>query len=133
MKPNFSGDYVLDRTASRLSAAGSGITMAVLRLEHDEPRLYCSARFASATDAIEFAFERFTDDRAVIVSEHEGSRCYWEDDVLVTEDRMGSPEAPVVMIWRYDLTDGGRRLRATEQMRGGGRDQDNVWEFARQG
>ena len=80
VKPNFSGDYVLDRTASMLSAAGSGITTAELRIEHDEPRFYCSARFASATDGIEFTFERFTDDRAVVVSAHEGSRCYWERD-----------------------------------------------------
>jgi len=66
------------------------------------------------------------------VSAHEGSRCYWEHDVLLTEDRMGSSEAPVVMIWRYQFTDEGRRLRATERMRGAGRDQDNVWEFERQ-
>ena len=45
---------------------------------------------------------------------------------------MGPPEAPVVMTWRYELGDGGRRLRATERIRGGGRDQDNVWEFERQ-
>ena len=133
MKPNFSGQYILDRDASVLSAAASGMTTAVLRIEHDEPRFYCAAKFSSAADAFEFTFERFTDDRAVVVSEHEGSRCYWEQDTLLTEDRMGSPEAPVVMIWRYELADGGRRLRATERMRGGGRDQDNVWEFARQG
>jgi hypothetical protein len=108
---------------------------AVLRIEHDEQLavLLRSKKFSTACDAVEFTFERFTDDRAVVVSEHEGSRCYWEHDALLTEDRMGSPERPVVMIWRYELTDGGRRLRATEQMRGGGRDQDNVWEFARQG
>jgi hypothetical protein len=35
------------------------------------------------------------------------------------------------MTRRYELLDGGRRLRATEQIRGAGRDQDNVWEFAR--
>jgi hypothetical protein len=35
------------------------------------------------------------------------------------------------MTWRYELIDG-RRLRAAEQIRGSGRDQDNVWEFVRQ-
>jgi hypothetical protein len=35
------------------------------------------------------------------------------------------------MSWRYELNDGGRRLTATEQIRGGGRDQDNVWVFER--
>jgi hypothetical protein len=35
------------------------------------------------------------------------------------------------MSWRYELLDGGRRLRAIEQLRGSGREQDNVWIFER--
>jgi hypothetical protein len=35
------------------------------------------------------------------------------------------------MSWRYELLDEGRRLRAVEQIRGGGRDQDNTWIFDR--
>jgi hypothetical protein len=131
MAPNFSGEYVLDRAACALSPHASGIATAVLRFEHEEPRLRCSASFASAADTIEFTFERFTDGRGVAGSAHETSRCYWEDDALVSEDRMGAPEAVVVMTWRYELADGGRRMRATERIRGGGRDQDNVWEFTR--
>jgi hypothetical protein len=131
VKPDFSGQYVLDRAASLLSASATAIETAVLRIELDDPRFRCSARFASAADAVEFNFERFTDGRQSEVSAHEGSCCYWEQDALISEDRMGAPEATVVMIWRYELTDGGRRLRATERMRGGGRDQDNVWEFTR--
>ena len=132
MKPNFSGEYVLDRSASALEGGAATIASASLRIEHDEPRFRCSARFAFATDVIEFTFERFTDGREVVISAHERSRCYWEHDALVTEDREGSPEVPVVMTWRYELDADGRRLRATERIRGGGRDQDNVWEFERQ-
>jgi hypothetical protein len=132
VKPNFSCQYVLDRAASTLSVGANAITMALLRIEHDEPRFGCSAKFTSAADAVEFMFERFTDGRENVVSAHESSRCYWEHDALVSEDWMGPREAAVVMIWRYELTNDGRRLRATEQMRGGGRDQDNVWEFQRQ-
>jgi hypothetical protein len=132
VKPNFSGEYVLDRPASVLSAAAGAIATALMRFEHDEPRFRCSARFASTADAVEFTFERFTDGRKSAASAHEVSCCYWEQDAIITEDRMGAPEAAVVMTWRYELTDGGRRLRATERIRGGGRDQDNVWEFERQ-
>jgi hypothetical protein len=32
---------------------------------------------------------------------------------------------------RYELQEGGRRLRAVEQIRGAGRDQDNLWVFER--
>jgi hypothetical protein len=35
------------------------------------------------------------------------------------------------MTWRYEIVDNGRSLQATEQIRGGGRDQDNIWVFAR--
>jgi hypothetical protein len=33
--------------------------------------------------------------------------------------------------FRHELLDAGRRLRAAEQLRGSGRDQDNVWIFER--
>lgn len=132
MKPNFSGEFVLDRPACALDANASAFTSARLLIEHDDPRFRCSASFATSANVFEFTFVRFTDGReSVIGAPHERTRCYWEHDVLVSEDREGTPEAPVVMTWRYELDAGGRRLRATERIRGGGRDQDNVWEFER--
>ena len=131
-KPNFSGEYALDRASSVLSANAAAIVTAVLRIEHADPRFHCSARFASASDAIEFTFDRVTDGRESIVSANERSRCLWDDDALVTEDRMGPGETGMVMTWRYELSDNGRRLRASERIVGAGRDQDNVWEFERQ-
>jgi hypothetical protein len=131
MKPDFSGDYVLDRDASAFGPSASAIVSARMRFTHDDPRFCCSARFASAADAMEFTFERFTDGRTASPGEQANSRCYWERDTIVSEDRMGSEDAAAVMTWRYELLDDGRRLRATEQIRGGGRDQDNVWEFER--
>ena len=132
MKPNLSGDYVLNRNASVLGPAASAITNARMRLTHDEPRLACSARFASKDDAMEFTFERFTDGRTMTSDNGDTSRCYWDGDTLVSEDRFGPAGAAVGMTWRYDLLGDGRQLRATEQIRGGGRDQDNVWSFERQ-
>lgn len=132
MKPNFSGEYILDRPSSVLSANAAATGSAVLRIEHADPRFQCSARFANAADAIEFTFERFTDGRESAVSAHERSRCYWDDDALMSEDRMGSGDEAVVMTWRYELVNDERRLRATERIRGAGRGQDNVWEFERQ-
>lgn len=59
MKPDFSGEYELDRPACTLSPAAAGVESAVLRIDHHEP------------------------------------------------------------VFR------------SEQLRGGGRDQDNIWEFVR--
>jgi len=130
MKPDFSGEYVLDRAASSLSPDASAMVSAHLRISHDEPRFRCSARFASHDDAVEFSFERFTDGRDGDASAPGTSRCYWDRDTIVSEDRMGEGDGTMLMTWRYELTAGGRRLRATERIRGS-RSQDNVWEFER--
>ena len=79
MKPDFSGEYFLDRPACALSAAAGDMATAWLRIEHDEPRIRCAARFATTADAVEFTFERITDGREVVVSAHESSRCHWDN------------------------------------------------------
>lgn len=132
MRPDFSGEYVLDRNASALSPNASAIAAAHMRITHDEPRFHCAARFTSHADAIEFTFERFTDGREGDAGAPGASRCYWDQETIVSEDRIGMGDGTALMTWRYDLTAGGCRLRATETIRGGGRDQDNVWEFDRQ-
>jgi hypothetical protein len=132
MRPDFSGEYVLDRAASSLSAHASAMATAHLRITHDEPRFCCAARFASHDDAVEFSFERFTDGREGNAAAPGSSRCYWEHEALVSEDRIAAGDATMLMTWRYELVAGGQRLRATERIRGAGRDQDNVWEFERQ-
>jgi hypothetical protein len=117
LKPDFSGEYVLDRQASRLSASASAMTAATLRIEHREPVFRCSGKFvAGGTTANEFTFE---------------IKSQWDGDVLVNEMLIDTHGPAFTMTWRYALLDGGQRLRATEQIRGGGHDQDNVWEFAR--
>jgi len=88
--------------------------------------------FVADGKTVEFSFERLTDGRDVAVGDNEVSRLYWEGDALVSEDRTGTPDPVLTISWRYELIDSGRRLRAVEQIRGGGRDQDNVWEFERQ-
>jgi hypothetical protein len=117
VKPDFSGEYVLDRPASRLGPAASAMTGATLRIEHREPTFRCSGKFvADEATANEFTFEIPTK---------------WDGDVLVNEMQIDTHGPAFTMTWRYELLDGGRRLRATERIRGGGRDQDSVWEFDR--
>ena len=45
--------------------------------------------------------------------------------------RVALPDGAMTITFRYDLEDDGRRLRAAERLRGGGRDQDNAWIFDR--
>ena len=47
MKPDFSGEYVLNREASRLSAAvAESVQNASLRIKHDKPKFSCQGSFS---------------------------------------------------------------------------------------
>ena len=41
------------------------------------------------------------------------------------------PNGEMTIVFRYELQEGGRRLRAAEQLRAPDREQDNVWVFER--
>jgi hypothetical protein len=129
-RPDLSGDWVLNREACTLSPGASGVRSASLRIEHHDPAIRCSARFVfDDTNAFEFTTERTATPGAVEPAIDGGA--HWDGGGLVFTDFMGEPPALVTMTWRYELLDEGRRLRAVERMRGGGRDQDNVWAFDR--
>ena len=55
----------------------------------------------------------------------------WDADALSSRGEVQGSETEMTISFRYELQDGGHQLRAAEQIRGGGRDQDNVWVFER--
>jgi hypothetical protein len=59
------------------------------------------------------------------------SRLYWEGDALISSSLVQFPNGEMSISFRHELLDGGRRLRAAEQLRASGRDQDNTWIFDR--
>ena len=134
-KPDFSGEWTLNRQASALSpivapAAQSG----VLKIDHREPRFTAHQTIVLDGKPFESHFELLTDGREV-VTDTGGRRIVstlrWDGDALVVTWRIKGQDHEVTISFRYELQDGGRRLRAAEQIRGGGRDQDNVWVFER--
>jgi hypothetical protein len=133
-KPDFSGEYTLNRQASTLTPGGAATVLsAVLRIEHREPVFRCQASFAFEGQAFDFSLERVSDGREVVGQDKEGqtvSTLNWEGNTLLFIDRTTLPDSEVTMSWRYELLEG--RLRAVERIRGGGRDQDNIWVFERQ-
>lgn len=122
---------MLDRPACSLSADASGIQSAVMRIEHREPAFRCSATWmADGQTVLDYSFELLADGPETKTG-NERSRLYWDGKALVSEFLTGAQNPVFTMIWRYELVDDGRRLRAAEHTRGSGRDQDNVWEFVR--
>jgi hypothetical protein len=129
MKPDFSGEYVLNRQACTLSPGAAAVQSGVVRIAHREPMFRYQAAFVADGKTFEYTFDRLSDGREVAAGEDGVSSLRWEGNALVAMDRTEHPGSELTMSWRYELLDGGCRLQAVEQIRGAGRDQDNVWVF----
>jgi len=133
-KPDFSGEWTLNRQASTLSPAAAAIQSGDVRIEHRDPAFRYKAVLKSETDSVQYEFEIQTDGREVAGTQQGmgvATSLRWEAEALVLSSRIQRPNGEMKIVFRYELLDAGRRLRAVEQIRGGGRDQDNVWIFER--
>jgi len=133
-KPDFSGEWMLNRQASTLSPGADAVQSGSLQIEHREPMFHCKGAFASKSNPLQYEYELPSDGREV-VSTRNGvqtvSRLQWDGDALLVTMRTQRAGGEQKLSFRYDLVDAGRRLRATEQLRGTDHDQDNVWMFER--
>jgi hypothetical protein len=120
-KPDFSGDWTLNRQASTLSSAAAAFQSGAMRIDHREPVFRCQATYVADGKPFEYTFELRSD----------GPGLRWDGDALVSTFDTQGPDGAVTISFRYELQEGGRRLQAAEQLRGGGRDQDNVWVYER--
>ena len=134
-KPDLSGEWTLNPQASTLSPIVAPVAESgVLRIEHHEPKFTAHQTIVLGGKPFESNFELLSDGREV-VTDAGGRRIVstlrWDGDALVFTSRILGPNSEVTISFRYELQDGGRRLRTAEQIRGGGRDQDNLWVFER--
>ena len=135
-KPDFSGEWQLNRQASMLSPIVAPVAQSgTLRIEHKEPKFRCHMTIVLDGKPFETKYEMLSDGRETVATQggrRTASSLRWDADALVATWRVAIPNGELTISFRYELENGGRRLRAAEQLRGGGRDQDNVWAFDRQ-
>jgi hypothetical protein len=132
-KADFSGEWTLNREASTVSPAAAAIRSGVAHIEHHEPKFKYKLTMMTENAPFEAAFELETNGREVAASQQgreSVTSLRWDGDALVFVGRTHSANSDLTISFRYELLDGGRRLRATEQLRGT-REQDNVWVFDR--
>lgn len=86
-----------------------------VHIAHREPTVSVHLRITMDGKPIDVRFER--------ASNRDG-------DALAFIDSVDTPAGVLTISFRYELQDGGRRLRAAEQLRGA-REQDNVRAFDR--
>lgn len=116
-KPDFSGEWTLNVEACALSPVVAPVVESgSVRIEHREPSVSVHLRITMSGEPVDVRFERPSN---------------WEGDALVFTDTVQTPNGELTIVFRYELEEGGRRLRATERLRGPGREQDNVWVFDR--
>jgi hypothetical protein len=134
-RPDFSGDWVLNRQASSLPPPVSNVESGVLRIDHREPsfsfhRSYViggaprDANFAIRTDGTELS-ETGAQGAATV------STLRWDGTALVLAMRIKGPGFEATNDVRYELVDGGHRLRATEQGRSPMGNHDAIWIYDR--
>jgi hypothetical protein len=135
-KPNFSGDWVLDLSASRLHPDFEALEQGTVRIVHDEPSFSFHRTFSVKGQPREVSYEITTDGRQHRSTGQSGgitlTTMRWEDTALMLRQRIGDPKAGELSNEvRYELLDDGRTLRATEDFKGAGRSHHNVWIFRR--
>jgi len=128
MKPNFSGEYVLNRGASALSPlVALSVETANIRIQHNEPTFSCEGRFVFLDQkTVQWAFELATNGGAGPPGPASMARLQWDGDTLVFTSR----EEAMTITFRYEVDRDGR-LRMAEQLRATDHDQDNLWIFDR--
>ena len=134
MKPDFSGEWILNREGSTLSPGADTVQSAVWHIEHREPSFRQKASFAMESGPRDYEFELQSDGpEEVFAAEDSTTACSlrWDGDALVVTFRTTRPDGEMTVSFRNELIDDGRRLRASEQLRGTAWDQDNVWLFDR--
>ena len=134
-KPDFSGEWTLNRHASVLSpAVAPSVQSGALRIEHDEPAFAGHMTIVMDGKPFESRFELRSDGGDVAASDEAEqivSSLRWDGDALVATWQIRRPDGEMTISFRYELEEGGRRLRAAEQLRSAARDQDNLWVFDR--
>ncbi len=130
LKPDFSGEWTLNRQASTLSPGADAIRTGVVRIEHRDPKFQHQAEFVSDTGTVQAKYELMAEERETERAQQEmksGACLRWDVDALL----FTYVDGDLKISFRYELMDAGLRLRAVEQLRASGRSQDNIWIFDR--
>jgi hypothetical protein len=134
-KPDFSGEWVLNRQASTLPPPVSSVESGVVRIEHREPEFHFRRTYVIAGTSRDAAFSIHTDGAEETQTGPQGfpttSTLRWDGAALVLAMRIVGSGFVATNDVRYELLDDGRRLRATEVGRAPQGNHDAVWIYDR--
>jgi hypothetical protein len=135
VKPDFSGEWVLNRQASTLPPPVSGVESGIVRIEHREPEFRFHRTYVIGGTPRDADFSVQTDGAERMHTGPQGvattSTLRWDGAALVLAMRIAGAGFTATNDVRYELLDGGRRLRATEVGRAPQGNHDAVWIYDR--
>lgn len=134
-RPDFSGEWKLNRQASVLQAESAVVESGAVRIVHREPGFKFSRSFIVNGQAMTTDYEIATDGREIRRSQGPASsrsRLEWQGSSLLLTALIETPRGEVSNIARYELLDGGRTLRVIEDLGGAAPVHHNIWIFDRQ-
>jgi len=133
--PDFSGDYVLNRPASTLPPPVSNVESGVVRIEHRDPSFAFHRSYVIAGTPRDASFAIRTDGSESRETGPQGtatvSTLRWDGTALVLAMRIKGPGFEATNDVRYELLEGGHRLRAIEQGRSPMGNHDAIWIYDR--
>jgi hypothetical protein len=134
-KPDFSGEWVLNRPASALPPSVSNVESGIVRIEHREPafRFHRSYVIAGTPRDADFSVHIGGVEETQTGPQGVSTRLAlrWDGDALMLAMRITGTGFIATNDVRYELVDGGRRLRATEVARSSQGNHDAVWIYDR--
>jgi hypothetical protein len=134
-RPDFSGEWVLNSRESTLPPPVSNVERGVVRIDHREPAFSFHRRYVIGGTPREASYTGATDGKEFTGTGPQGvlsvSTLRWDGLALVLAMRIKGPGFEATNDVRYELLDGGRRLRATEQGRSPQGDHNAVWIYDR--
>jgi hypothetical protein len=129
-KPNYSGTWNFNPSRSELQVPVP--TSAVFELDHREPVFRMKRTFVTDGKTETWSIDLSTDGKEVL-KEEAGSttrgRIFWEGNLLVYEATISMNGRTARDVVRYELSEDGKILTATERFRGPVVKYDNLWIF----
>ena len=85
MKPDFSGEWVLDRQSSSLTGGASAMERGVMRIDHRDPKCAFQISMSAGEQTVERAWESSVADQTPSAGAGFYSRLFWEGDASLFE------------------------------------------------
>ena len=133
-RPDFSGEWVLNRATSSLHGDTAAVESGVVRIQHRDPAFTFQRTFVVNQQSLDASYEIRTDGREIAAASRgltSRSRLEWQGTSLLLTALINGPRGEVSNIVRYELLDEGRILRAVEDLGGAAPAHHNVWMYER--